>query len=293
MSISGTIVPMATPIAGRNGRVDEAALRSYAGRLVDGGVQGLFPCGSIGEFSSLTDDQRRRTFEAVVDAADGVSVFAGCGDTSVEAVQSHVRNAAAAGADGAVVVTPYYLSTTQDGLAEFYVTVADDAELPLVLYNIPALTGHSLSVETVVRLAAHDAIVGLKDTTGNLGYHRNLVAETPDDFDVLQGATELAVASLDVGSDGLVAGPANVFPEAVADVYASHVAGDRDRAVRLMNAVVHPTVRATDELPTAAAIKHLVGCAGCDIGGPMPPLPTLTESQKRTLERTYRRIAET
>lgn len=285
---------MATPTVGRDGGVDEAALRSYTRTLVDGGVHGLFPCGSIGEFSSLSAAGRRRVVRVVVDEAgsEPVPVLAGCGDTSVDAVHDHVENAVAAGADAAVVVTPYYLSTTQSGLRDFYTSVADAAAIPVVLYNIPALTGQRLAVETVASLATHDTVVGLKDTSGDLRYLRDVVAETPPEFAVLQGATELAVPSLDLGGDGMVAGPANVFPEVLASVYESYRAGDRDRAVRLMNECVNPLLSATDDLPTAAAVKYLYSLREHDIGEPLLPLPTLTGKQRRTLEQRYREVSE-
>jgi len=135
MDISGTIVPMATPIAG--GRVDEAALAEFTRSLVDGGVHGLFPGSSIGEFPSLTTGQHRALVETVVEAADDATVIAGCCATSIGDVRERISTAAAVGADAAVVVTPYYLSTTQEGLRRFFERVAADAPLDLLLYTIP------------------------------------------------------------------------------------------------------------------------------------------------------------
>nr|WP_276306190.1 dihydrodipicolinate synthase family protein [Halomarina sp. PSR21] len=283
---------MVTPTTGRDGTVDEPSLARYTEHLVTNGVHGLFPCGSIGEFSSLTHDQRKRVVETAVDAADGVPVLAGCGDTSVAAVNRHVRTAAEAGADAAVVVTPYYLSTTQDGLTDFYTDVATDAGLPIVLYNIPALTGAKLDVETVVELGENANIVGMKDTSGDMTYHRRLIEETPDGFGVLQGSTELAVTSLDAGADGIIAGPANVFPGVLADVYDAHHSGDRDRAVELMNTVVNPVLTATSDLPTAAALKYLLTLTECETGAPLPPLPQLDDSEQQALRRCYRRATD-
>lgn len=290
MQIEGTVCPMPTPTASRDPEIDRESLRSYTRFLVEGGVDGLFPCGSIGEFSSLTPDQRRTVFEEVVDAADGGPVLAGCGDTSVESVLGHVDNAANAGADAAVVVTPYYLNTTQPGLERFFRAVADRAELPIVLYNIPALTGERLSRELVTQLATQDGVVGIKDTSGDLTYLYDIVRETPDDFFVLQGASELTVASLKVGADGVVAGPANIFPARVSAVFDQHQRGKTDRTRAIMNEVVNPVVSATADLPTAAAIKHLLSVAGHDVGGPLPPLPDLTPSERAELKSCYERI---
>jgi 4-hydroxy-tetrahydrodipicolinate synthase len=293
MLATGAIAPMASPVSGATGDVDERALRRYTEFLVDGGVHGLFPCGSIGEFTSLTPDQRRRVVEVVVDASGDVPVYAGCGDTSLPGVAAHVDAAAAAGADAAVVVTPYYLSTTQSGLERFLRSVADDAALPVVLYNIPGLTGQRIAVETASALAVHENVVGIKDTTGDLGNLFDLVAETPADFRVLQGATDLAVASLDAGADGLVAGPANFLPAAVASLVEAHRDGDRETAARTMQETLVPVLRAMADVPTAAAVKHLVGVAGHDVGDPLPPLPELNPDDRALLERRFEQVVGT
>lgn len=290
MRIEGTVCPLPTPTVGNGEDIDERVLSQYTKFLLEGGVHGLFPCGSIGEFSSLQREQRQQVIKIVAEHAD-VPVLAGCGDTSVKSVRQNVRDAAEAGADAAVVVTPYYLSTTQDGLEDFFRAIADDSTLPVYLYNIPALTGESLSVDLLVSLADHPNIHGLKDTSGDLTFLREAVTRTPESFTVLQGASELAVASLDFEADGLIAGPANVFPGAMATLYDAYRSGNRTKAVSIMNEVTNPVVSATRPMPTAPAIKHLVGCAGYDIGGPLPPLPQLTEQQKTSLEQCYETVS--
>ncbi|MDS0282744.1 dihydrodipicolinate synthase family protein [Halomicroarcula sp. S3CR25-11] len=284
---------MATPTHGSDRSVDDEALRQFTRRLVDGGVHGLFPGSSIGEFSSLTTEQNRRVVRTVVEAADGdTTVVAGCCDTSVDAVLANVAAADDAGADAAVVVSPYYLGTTQPGLERFFRAIADESPLPLLLYNIPQLTGNELGVDLLRTLADHDSIVGVKDTSGDLTYHHRVVTETPDDFVVFQGATQLATASLEVGADGLIAGPANVFPGALSTLYDAYSRGDLGVARRLMREVVSPLVSATSGVPTAAATKHLVALDGLDIGEPLPPLPQLTDDEQRALRTTYQRVSE-
>jgi 4-hydroxy-tetrahydrodipicolinate synthase len=293
MRLSGVFVPMATPTVGRRDEIDSPGVKRLTHTLTDAGVDGLFPCGSIGEFSSLCQGARHTVIDTVVNAAGETPVLAGCGDTSLSAVVDHTEAAADAGADAAVVVTPYYLETTQRGLRTFYETVAGRAPLPVVLYNIPGLTAHHLSVDTVTDLAAHENIIGIKDTSGDMRYFQQLCTETPETFQVLQGATELSLAALDAGGDGLVAGPANVFPREVSELYAAYERGDRNRAVELMQTVVAPLVTATADVPTAAAMKHLLDCAGQKAGRPIPPLPTLTEQQRESLAEAYNTVLET
>lgn len=292
MELQGTIPPMVTPVETRTGGVDVAALGEFVEFLVDGGVHGLFPCGSIGEFASLSDEERYQVLQAVVDRADGVPVIAGCGGTSLSEVLGYITMADGAGADAAVVVTPYYLTTDQAGLREFYQVVADNASLPIVLYNIPPLTRHSLSVETVVELAAHEDIVGIKDSSGDAGYHLELLEAVPEDFAVIQGISTLSVTSLDAGADGIISGAANVFPGEAAELYEAHRAGDRDRAVALANDVLNPIVTAFGDAPTAAALKHLVAEAGIDAGPPMLPLSELDEAARTRLADRYAAVSD-
>ena len=287
MHVHGTIPPMLTPTTDRTGGIDVPALRTYTETLVASGVHGLFPNGSTGEFSSLTRDERRTVVETVADAAGSTPVLAGCGGTSVSDVLTGIDDAATGGADAAVVVTPYYLGTTQEGLQEFYETIADRSPLPIVLYTIPPLTGTVLAVETVTALAEHENVVGIKDSSGDATYHYRLIEGTPTKFSVVQGITSLAVTSLDAGADGIVTGTANVFPTAMADLYDAHAAGDRERAVRLLREVVIPIGAAHDGIPTAAAIKFLARRSGMETGPPLLPLPDLTGEQERRLAEAY------
>ncbi|ODR81658.1 hypothetical protein BG842_08730 [Haladaptatus sp. W1] len=223
-------------------------------------------------------------------AAGSVAIFAGCGGTSIKDVTENIDAASGAGADVAVVVAPYYLNTTQSGLETFFHTIANRASLPVVLYNIPSLTGNALEIQTVETLAEHENIVGLKDTSGDLTYHYRLNERTDDDFAIFQGATGLAAASLELGSDGIIAGPANVFPEYLSRLYDAHQADEYDIVAYLMKHVVAPMVSATDDLPTAAGIKHLVTLHTTDIGDPLPPLPKLTQREQDELESIYERV---
>jgi 4-hydroxy-tetrahydrodipicolinate synthase len=292
MDASGIVVPMATPTRDERYVVDTESLEEFTRHLVAAGVDGLFPGSSIGEFPSLTTEQNRQVVATVAEAAgEDTTVLAGCCDTSVDTVVGNIAAAADAGADAAVVVSPYYLGTTQPGLERFFRDIADDSPLPVLLYNIPPLTGNKLGVDLVSSLATHERIVGLKDTSGDLTYHHRVVTQTPPEFLVFQGATELATASLDFGTDGLIAGPANVFPAAMVRLYEAYEGGDLETARRLMRTVVLPFVNATSDIPTATATKHLVGLAHLDIGGPLPPLPELSRGDRRRLSEWDNEIA--
>lgn len=292
MDIDGAVVPLVTPSTPDREAVDADALRTLTRHLVAGGVHGLFPCGTTGEFSSLDREARRTVVEIVVDAAGDVPVYAGCGATSVDAVRTLVGDAADAGADAAVVVTPYYLDASDDGLREFYERVAADAPLPIVLYDIPGLTGQRLTPETVGRLAANERIVAIKDSGGDLAHFHRLLAETPAEFAVLQGSTAYALPSLEMGADGFVSGGANALPARYAAAFEAHRAGETARARRLVYEEIYPIVGALTALPGVPATKYLTGLAGPDVGEPFPPLSPLEDTDERALEERVAGVLE-
>lgn len=287
MNVHGIIPPMVTPARTEGDGIDVQSLEEYTDFLIDGGVHGLFPCGSTGEFSSLTREQRKTVIETVADRVDDLPVLAGCSDTCVDDTLTYVRDAREAGADAAVVVTPYYLDTDQAGLRRFFEDVAGRSPLPVFLYNIPKLTGVRLSVESVVQLAEEPNVVGLKDSTGDLTYHHRVLSAVPDSFTVLQGTSHLSLTSLDGGADGATAGAANVFPGVLTEIYEAQRSGESERAVQLMNDVVHPLIGEISTVPTAAALKHLLAVAEYDVGPPFPPLSELEERERRALEDRY------
>jgi dihydrodipicolinate synthase/N-acetylneuraminate lyase len=183
-----------------------------------------------------------------------------------------------------VVVAPYYLPATQAGLRDFYTAVADGSPLPILIYDIPELSGQTLALETVVTLADHGRIVGIKDTTRDFVRFRRIVERTPDGFRILQADTPAALPSLDCGADGLVPGSATVLPGVLAAVVDAHRTGDRDRASALLRDAVFPLIdlfSGDDALP---AIKFLASAAAdLDLGPPLPPLPVLDADRRAAL----------
>lgn len=281
MHPQGVVVPMVTPVTGRSGDIDVSVLRQLTEHLVDHGVDGLVPCGTTGEFSCFSREQKRRVIRTVVDASGSTPVLAGCGATSTKDVTALVDDAADAGADAAVIVTPYYHSGTQEGMERFFETVADASSLPVVLYHIPSQTGQELRPETVSALADHPSIVGIKDSTGDIRYLDELVRTTPDDFAVLQGGVINAPTALMMGTDGIVAGEANFVPSMVTSCYDAFDAGEYQSGSDPFQRV-NGLCRSFLDVPVISAVKYLTECAGFDVGPPLPPLSELdSETQSR------------
>lgn len=193
---------------------DADALASHVETIVDAGLDGIVPCGTTGEFASLTDEERRTAVETTVEAANGrVPVIAGAADTTVSGVRDRLRFAAEAGADAGLITLPYYhTSTDPDGQRAFFERVADDAPLPIYLYDIPATVGESIDPDVVADLAAHESVVGLKDTSGDISAVDTAIDRTSEEFTVFQGVDALLYPSASLGVDGGINALSQVIP---------------------------------------------------------------------------------
>jgi 4-hydroxy-tetrahydrodipicolinate synthase len=286
MDLSGVIPPLVTPVENRSGTVAVDELRRLTEHLVEAGVHGVFTCGTTGEFTSLSRAARKEAVRAVADAAGAVPVLAGCGGTSRGEVVGLIEDADEVGADAAVVVTPYYLPGSQEGLEEFYTDVADVSPLPIVVYHIPSRTGQELAVETVGSLAEHPSIVGVKESTGDVRYLHELVRATPESFSVFQGGVINAPTVLPMGADGIVPGQANYMPTSHVEVYDACLAGDLGTATAAL-ARINEVSRPFRDVPLIPAIKYLTRYAGFDVGPPLPPLSELRTDQKARLRTKF------
>lgn len=269
-----------TPFTGgSDGDVDHEALTAVVEHAVDGGVAGLFPNGTTGEFASLTADERAAVVETTVDAAPGVPVLAGVADTAVADVLAHADRAAAAGADAVVVTPPSFHGPNDDaGLARFFERVADGSPLPVFLYDIPSCTGTSIPAELVVELAEHPNVVGLKDSSGDFGGFARLLRETPEEFLLLQGFDNLLWPSLRLGADGGVNALANVVPAALSELSAAALDADGPPAERgaEVHEAISPLFEECLDLGFAPAAKAgLVARDVIDDPAVRPPLSTV------------------
>lgn len=232
-ALRGVTAPLVTPFA--DGAVDHDALGRVVDHAVDGGVAGLFPNGTTGEFASLTAEERAAVVETTVAHADGRPVVAGVADTAVADVLAHAALAAEAGADALVVTPPYYHAATEPaGNETFLERIADEVPLPVLLYDIPSCTGNELAVDSVVRLAEHPNVIGMKDSTGDFTRFNSLLRETPDEFLLLQGFDAQLLPSLRVGADGGINALSNVVPEALSELYDEH---DAERGKQLHESI--------------------------------------------------------
>lgn len=237
-ALQGITCPLVTPFEDGSGapELDEEAFADLIDHLLEGGIDGLFPCGTTGEFASLSPDERNRVHELAVEHADGeVPVLAGAAATSVHEAVAYAEDAAEIGADAAVVTPPYFhTANAPEGNQRFLEQVADRSPLPILLYNIPVCTGQRMEPETLEAVATHDDIIGLKDSSGDFEYFLSVVRRTPDDFIMLQGYDTLLVPALRMGADGGLNALSNVVPEQYAELYETY--GD-ERGEELQDAI--------------------------------------------------------
>ncbi|WP_050031910.1 dihydrodipicolinate synthase family protein [Halorubrum halophilum] len=255
--------PIVTPFDA-DGGVDTHALANHVETLVDAGLDGVVPCGTTGEFASLTDEERRTVIETVVEAADGrIPVIAGAADTSVSGVLARLRFAAEAGADAGLITLPYFhTSTDPDGQRAFFERVADDSPLPIYLYDIPATVGESIDPGVVADLAGHDSVVGLKDTSGDLTGIDAALRRTPDSYTVYQGVDAQLYPTASLGVDGGINALSQVIPEAYVALGEALRAGDDDRALALHREAIAPLFARCAEHGFAPAAKVAAGHRG-------------------------------
>lgn len=239
--LKGIIVPMVTPLTS-DGRIDEAGTARLVEHMIKGGVHGIFVLGSTGEAHCLPA-RARHDFVRLVGrlVAGRVPLLAGVTDTSLEDSLSLAQTAAESGACRIVAAAPYYYHHTQDDLVRWYTSLADAAPLPLFLYNMPSCVKVSLAPATVDRLASHENIVGLKDSSANMTYFQTLlhVARKHEGFSVFVGPEELTGECVLMGAAGGVNGGGNLFPGLLVSMYEAAAAHNVDKVRELQKDVMH------------------------------------------------------
>jgi 4-hydroxy-tetrahydrodipicolinate synthase len=281
-SLAGCYTALITPF--RDDQIDEAALRALVRRQIAGGISGLVPCGTTGEAPALSLSEWDHVVSVVVEAAGGrVPVLAGTGSNNLVTVIERTRRARALGADGALVVTPYYNRPTQDGLYRHFAAITEAVELPLVLYNVPGRTGVNLLPETVVRLADMPSIVGIKEASGSLDQASQIVREVNRDFVVLSGDDSLTLPMMGIGATGVISVVSNIAPQAVSALTAACLAGDFESG-RALHLALFNLCRAmfveTNPTPVKAA-SALLGYCSPEVRLPLAPL---SEAAQRRVE---------
>jgi 4-hydroxy-tetrahydrodipicolinate synthase len=256
----GSIVALITPF--RNGAVDEKAFQAFVDWQIDQGTHAVVPCGTTGESPTLSHGEHKRVVELCIEVAKGrVPVIAGTGSNSTDEAIDLTRHAKQAGADAALIVTPYYNKPTQEGLYQHYKALNDAVELPILIYNIPARCVVDMSVATMARLAKLPNIVGMKDATMDLARPLRTRAAIGEDFSMLSGEDVTVMAFMAQGGDGCISVTANVAPRACAEMHDAWQKGEAAQAMRI-NTRLAPLHDALFVETSPAPVKYAASLLG-------------------------------
>jgi 4-hydroxy-tetrahydrodipicolinate synthase len=286
--LKGAFTAIVTPF--KNGQLDEEAYRALIERQIEGGIHGLVPCGTTGESPTLSHAEHKRVVEICLEQVKKrVPVIAGSGSNSTAESVELTKHAEAAGADYALMITPYYNKPTQEGLYQHYKTVAEATKIPIVVYNVPGRTGVNLLPETMARLAQIPNIVGLKDATGDLKQGSKTLELCGDKITVLSGDDFTTFPLLCVGGMGVISVVSNVVPGDMAGMCNAFFKGDLEGAKKLhykMWPLTEAMFFETNPVPVKTAMKFLGKITG-EVRQPLCPMSAANEEKLRQVMLKY------
>ena len=286
--LKGAITAIVTPF--KNGQLDEEAYRELIEFQIKGGIHGIVPCGTTGESATLSHAEHKRVVETCIDQVKKrVPIIAGTGSNNTAESVDLTKHAQNAGADYALMITPYYNKPTQEGLFQHYKTVASQTKIPIVVYNVPSRTSLNLLPETMARLAGIPNIVGIKEATGDLKQCAKVVQLCGDQITVLSGDDFTVLPLLAVGGQGVISVVSNVAPSDMAGMCTAFFEGNLARA-RELHYKMWPLMEAmfieTNPTPAKTALKMMGKITG-EVRQPLCPLAPQNEEKLRQVVQKY------
>lgn len=285
----GAFVAIVTPFT--EDGVDEQGLVELIEFHMANGTHGIVPCGTTGESATMSHDEHHRVVELTVKTVNGrVPVLAGSGSNSTAEAIDLTKYAKQAGADGALMVSPYYNKPSQEGLYQHYKTVAEAVDIPIILYNVPGRTSSNILPQTVARLAAIDNIVGIKEATGSLNQVSEVIRLCPDDFSVLSGDDFTSMPTVLVGGTGVISVTSNIAPKDMSQMIEAALSGDLDRA-RQLHYQLFPLMQAmfydTNPVPVKKSLELMGKIKSGTPRLPLYPMDEATLSSLKTALADY------
>jgi len=278
---TGSIVAMVTPF--KDGEVDYNKLGALVDYHVENGTNAIIPCGTTGESPTLTHTEHGKVVGKVIEVSNGrIPVIAGTGSNNTSEAISLTSHAKEAGADGSLIITPYYNKPTQQGLYDHFRAILDKVDIPIIIYNVPSRTGVSISPETVARLHEFNNIVAIKEATGDIDQASQILNLC--DITVLSGDDSLTLPIMSVGGKGVVSVLANILPREVSELVSNILNGEIENSQRLHKSLF-PLCKAmfieTNPIPVKTAMKLL----GRLNGEMRLPLCDMSDEHKRQLKK--------
>ncbi len=283
MLFTGSYTALLTPF--RNGEVDYDAYRKLVDFQIDNGTHGLVPVGTTGESPTLSHEEHKRVIEVCIDQVNGrVPIIAGAGSNSTTEAIEFVKHACGVGADGLLVVTPYYNKPTQAGLFAHYTELANVSSKPIIIYDIPGRSVIGMTDETMAKLAEHELIIGVKDATADLGRPTRLLNVINENFIQLSGEDGTALPYLAAGGHGCISVTANIAPKLLSRMHNAWIQGDIKTAQEINQKLMplHDALfceTSPGPLKYAASLLNL-----CESDTRLPIVEIASESKKRVEE---------
>jgi 4-hydroxy-tetrahydrodipicolinate synthase len=282
----GSMVALVTPF--NNGQVDWPALEALVDFHLKNGTDGIVPCGTTGESATLSHQEHDDVIKAVIKAVHKrVPVIAGTGSNSTDEAVRLTREAEKSGADGALMISPYYNRPTQEGIYQHYKKVASEVGIPIIVYNIPGRTGSKIEPETLARLAEINNVAGVKEATGSVDQAIDVIRLCGDRLAVYSGEDSLIFSLMTLGGKGVISTVANVAPKETAELATACLLGNWEKGRELQLALV-PLIRSlfieTNPIPVKTALSLMGKCSG-ELRLPLTPM---AEGNRGKLKRALR-----
>lgn len=270
---TGSMVALVTPF--KNGAVDWQSLEALVEFHLQNGSHGIVPCGTTGESATLTHGEHDEVIRAVIKSVSGrVPVIAGTGSNSTDEAVRLTREAAKSGADGALMISPYYNRPTQEGIYQHFKKVASEVGIPIIVYNIPGRTGSKIEPETLARLAEIKNVAGVKEATGSVDQAIDVLRLCGDRLAVYSGEDSLIYSLMALGGKGVISTCANVAPKQTAQLTEACLKGEWDKGREIQFQLI-PLIRAlfieTNPIPVKTALSLMGKCSG-ELRLPMTPM---------------------
>lgn len=278
----GSAVALVTPFT--SGKVDTAAIERLVNRQMEAGTAAIIVCGTTGEPTTMTPDERELTVRTVIRAVNGrVPVVAGTGSNCTQSVIDTAKRYENLGCAAQLVVTPYYNKSSQEGLYRHYMEIAEHSQLPIMIYNVPSRTGMDISPEVLERLVGSGKFVALKESSYNLPYVMEKVRRLDGKIALYSGNDDMVLPLMGLGAQGVISVVANVLPAEMAEMAQSYLKGDTDKALAMQLKLL-PLIRAlfaeVNPIPCKAAVEMMGLCSG-DLRLPLIPVSAENRSKLR------------
>ena len=280
--IKGSIVALITPYD-EDGRVNYDRLRELIDFHAASGTDGILVLGTTGETPALTEEEQEEIVRVAIEQSGGrVPIIANSGTNNTEKSLARSLRFEKLGADGLLVITPYYNKPNRSGMIEHFYTIADNVNIPVYIYNVPARTGICISADIVEELSKHPNIAGIKEASGDMSYVAKLSRLVSDDFSIYSGNDDITVAIMSMGGAGAISVWAHLMPEMVHEMTHAHLEGRQEEAKRIQLEylkLINAMFCETNPVP----VKEMMNMAKMDVGGCRLPLGRISGANRRVL----------